>query len=276
MATLPPIDDLSAEIVTDSSLRELASGFDSFYLSGHGEVSTGLIAELENGKELAHGTGIRIPHDIGGHEFGLAGHGRLKYRFNLRHRNGLVGITAGTRLPVVRVQPFAEFLHSSGVEEAIEWFRGVLSALVSGSLTAASQEAKRSTPRTTNTLYHTFPPRPGRHQTTAWTKSNTGMSRLRLPSSLWSKPPMPKQLPCTVGARTCGQRHHRVPRRRLRLVDSTATLPAGAQFAGIDRRRLPEPPCVDQLEGSPASSAQPRTTAPDIWGERRPASTASL
>ena len=105
-----------------SKVRELTSGIDALYLSGNGSTPTRLLDHLEAEKEEARDNSARIPFILGGEEFGLSPHGWGKYAFSLDHANGRIGFTRSEKLPRVRVQPRAHFLHGAGVEPAVEWF----------------------------------------------------------------------------------------------------------------------------------------------------------
>jgi hypothetical protein len=103
-------------------MRELASGVDALYVSGRAALPGAFVDRLTDQRELAAGTGTAIPFDVGGAEFGLAGHGFGKYRFCLEHRHGRVGVSPSERLPALRIQPRSEFLHALGPLNAVSWF----------------------------------------------------------------------------------------------------------------------------------------------------------
>ena len=93
---------------------ELASGVDALYLSGHGYLSKGLLAKLEEERMFADRVSVPVPFELGPLTLGLAPHGWGKYRYCLDHETGRIGFTSSRRLPSVRIQPRAEFLHSVG------------------------------------------------------------------------------------------------------------------------------------------------------------------
>jgi hypothetical protein len=114
---------------SSGALRELASGVDALYLSGRASLPESLLDHLAHRKDLAEGTGYTIPLELGSTELGLSGRSFGKYRFRLEHPHGLIGITPSTRLPAIRVQPRAEFLHGVGPDAACQWFDDALAEL---------------------------------------------------------------------------------------------------------------------------------------------------
>lgn len=117
---------VSLHIVPASAVRELASGIDSLYLSGRGNLSPEFVASLSAAKERAVALREAVPFLLGGVEFGLAPHGWGRYPFRLSHRYGLVGFTGSEHLPAVRIQPRAEFLHGVGAEATADQFQSLL------------------------------------------------------------------------------------------------------------------------------------------------------
>jgi hypothetical protein len=75
---------------------------------------------------------VAVPFELGPLTLGLAPHGWGKYRFCLDHESGRIGFTASRRLPAVRVQPRAEFLHSIGPDATVRHFEGILRPFVGG------------------------------------------------------------------------------------------------------------------------------------------------
>jgi len=90
-----------------SSFKELASGIDALYLSGHGYLPKAFLARLEDSRQFADQVSLRVPFELGPLTFGLAPHGWGKYRFCLDHESGRIGFTPSTKLPAARVQPRA-------------------------------------------------------------------------------------------------------------------------------------------------------------------------
>jgi hypothetical protein len=132
MTSLP----ISTDDRTVANLRVwptvLASGIDALYLSGHGYLSKDLTDHLDEVRRHADQEHKRIPFILGELIFALEPHGWGKYRYCLEHANGRIGFTTSERLPTVRIQPRAEFLHSSGPEGAVRFFRELLSPVVDG------------------------------------------------------------------------------------------------------------------------------------------------
>ncbi|HEY6428716.1 MAG TPA: hypothetical protein VIX84_15955 [Acidimicrobiales bacterium] len=111
---------------------ELASGVDALYLSGHGRLSKGFLARLEEERIFADGASRPVPFELGELVLGLAPHGWGKYRFCLEHETGRIGFTASRRLPSVRVQPRAEFLYAVGPDGTVRHFDQLLRPFVEG------------------------------------------------------------------------------------------------------------------------------------------------
>ena len=113
-------------------LRELASGVDALYLSGHGYLSKGFLARLEDERIFADRVSVPVPFELGPLTLGLAPHGWGKYRYCLDHETGRIGFTASRRLPSVRIQPRAEFLHSVGPQETVRHFADLVRPFIEG------------------------------------------------------------------------------------------------------------------------------------------------
>lgn len=113
-------------------MRELASGVDALYLSGHGYLSKGFLARLEEERLFADRASVPVPFELGSLTLGLCPHGWGKYRYCLDHETGRVGFTASRRLPAVRIQPRAEFLHAVGPEETVRHFADLVRPFVEG------------------------------------------------------------------------------------------------------------------------------------------------
>ena len=113
-----------------SDIKELASGVDALYLSGHGYLPKAFLARLEDSRQFADQVSLRVPFELGPLTFGLAPHGWGKYRFCLDHESGRIGFTSSTKLPAVRVQPRAEFLQSAGPSGVVKHFDELLRPLV--------------------------------------------------------------------------------------------------------------------------------------------------
>lgn len=112
----------------DDALVELASGIDALYLSGRAALPGDLLDRLAECRLEAELAASPVQIDLGGSEFVVSPRGLGKYAYCLTHRNGVVAITPSDRLPALRVQPRAEFLHGVGATNAVEWFRSALEA----------------------------------------------------------------------------------------------------------------------------------------------------
>lgn len=104
-------------------LRELASGIDALYMSGHGTASPGLLQELEAHRAAAEEHREAVSVRVGDGHWRVEPRGLLKYRYCLSHEFGLMGVTDKDSLPRLRIQPRSEYLHAVGVRRALEWFR---------------------------------------------------------------------------------------------------------------------------------------------------------
>ena len=109
-----------------SILSELTSGVDAIYLSGRASLPSELLQRLETAHSLAVASGDGPPFQFGSEEMTLAPHGWGKYRYCLQHPYGRIGITLSSRLPSIRIQPYAEFLHGAGPQGVVDWFRSLL------------------------------------------------------------------------------------------------------------------------------------------------------
>jgi hypothetical protein len=107
-------------------LKELASGVDALYLSGRADLSDEVVWRLEAGRLEAETHGNGLPMKFGGEEVRIQSHGFGKYRYCLMHPYGQIGITRSQKLPALRVQPRAEFLHGVGAGSTVSWFRNLL------------------------------------------------------------------------------------------------------------------------------------------------------
>jgi hypothetical protein len=111
---------------------EVASGVDALYLSAHGYLSKGFLARLEEERIFADRVSVPVPFELGPLTLGLAPHGWGKYRYCLDHETGRIGFTPSRRLPSVRIQPRAEFLHSVGPEETVRHFADLVRPFIEG------------------------------------------------------------------------------------------------------------------------------------------------
>ena len=72
---------------------ELASGVDSFYLSGRVQLPPAVLADLERKRDAARATRTPQGLDVDGESFSVVAGSLNKYAFRLEHENGTVGIT---------------------------------------------------------------------------------------------------------------------------------------------------------------------------------------
>lgn len=117
------------DVVSVSTVRELASGIDALYLSGRVDLKESFLHGLEKARERARAADSPVPYRLGGVEFGLAPYGWGRYAYRLSHEYGLIGFTASKNLPAIRVQPRSELLHGLGPRAAVDSFNDVLTAL---------------------------------------------------------------------------------------------------------------------------------------------------
>ncbi len=133
-ASIPIVANLrvSSSVERASVPKELASGVDALYLSGNGYLSKGFLARLDEERMFADRASRPVPFELGDLILGFAPHGWGKYRFCLGHETGRIGFTASRRLPTVRIQPRAEFLHAAGPEGTVRHFAEILRPFVEG------------------------------------------------------------------------------------------------------------------------------------------------
>jgi hypothetical protein len=113
-------------------LVELASGIDALYLSGRCRVPDEFLNRLDRAREEAEITGAEVPVPVGEAEFRVQSHGFGMYRYNLAHRHGTVGVSSSTKLPGLRIQPRAAFIHGVGAMNVVDWFRDQLAPIIHG------------------------------------------------------------------------------------------------------------------------------------------------
>jgi hypothetical protein len=117
-------------LVNAGELVELASGVDSFYLSGRGSLSEALLEDLDEARAAARETRTRSLFDVGSDRFWVAGGALNRYPYRLEHVRGLIGLTTSASLPTVHVQPSAAFIHAVGIVQALQWFMDVAGLLL--------------------------------------------------------------------------------------------------------------------------------------------------
>jgi len=129
--TVPTSDQVVANTQLQApEVTELASGVDALYLSGHGYLPKAFLARLEESRLFADRVSLPVPFELGPLTFGLTPHGWGRYRFCLDHESGRIGFTSSTKLPAVRIQPRAEFLHSVGPAGTVHHFDQLLRPVV--------------------------------------------------------------------------------------------------------------------------------------------------
>ena len=111
-------------------LIELASGIDALYCSGRADVPPGFLKVIDRAKEEAQITGTEAEVIIGGSLFRVQSFGMGRYPYRLDHEHGIIGLTDSEKLPAVKVQPRAAFLHGVGSRAAVDWFQAVLESEV--------------------------------------------------------------------------------------------------------------------------------------------------
>lgn len=130
--TAPPPLQTRDHSLASGRVAELASGVDALYLSGRAELSSALFEVLAERKAAAQETDTAVPLVLAGEEFGVEPRAFGRYRYRLVHPHGLVGVTESERLPALRVQPRAEFLHAVGPTAALRFFEGIGEYLAGG------------------------------------------------------------------------------------------------------------------------------------------------
>ena len=108
--------------------HELASGVDALYLSGRAALPGELLDQLQALRLLADQQEGPVEIIIGGLVMQLQPRKWGLYRFCLDHPYARVGFSPRQKIPAIRVQLRAEFLHGAGVESAVEWVRNLLEA----------------------------------------------------------------------------------------------------------------------------------------------------
>ena len=112
----------------ESGLVELASGIDALYLSGRTDVPIEFIRRLVRAREEAEEREIEAPLRVGDAELRVQGFSFGRYLYRLDHEHGVVGVSPSSKLPALRIQPRARFIHGVGARKAVEWFREQLEA----------------------------------------------------------------------------------------------------------------------------------------------------
>lgn len=125
----------------EPGLTELASGIDALYMSGHGEVSARLLAELEAAKVRAQEDDSDVALSLGGVAARLEPRSFGRYAYRLKTEHGLIGLMASSTspLPPVRMQPRADHLHAVGPRASVAWFEGLVGSFTGGLRTTVAR-----------------------------------------------------------------------------------------------------------------------------------------
>ena len=105
---------------------ELTSGVDALYLSGRAALSDDFLARLDALRRIADEQEGPVNLVLGGLEMQMQPRKWGLYRYCVDHPYARFGFSPKQRIPAIRVQPRAEFLHGAGVEEVVEWARHLL------------------------------------------------------------------------------------------------------------------------------------------------------
>jgi len=111
-------------------LVELASGVDSFYVSGRGVLPEVLVSDLQEAQDRARETRAKSRFAVGSDTFWVAGGGLNRHAFRVEHDRGVIGLTTSPALPTVVIQPNASFIHAVGIEAAMAWFMDLIELLL--------------------------------------------------------------------------------------------------------------------------------------------------
>jgi hypothetical protein len=106
--------------------RELASGVDALYLSGRAALPAALLDELNVLRLLADEQEGPVEMLFGGLVMQLQPRKWGMYRYCFEHPYARFGISPKLKIPSIRVQPRAEFLHGGGEDYVVEWVRHLL------------------------------------------------------------------------------------------------------------------------------------------------------
>jgi hypothetical protein len=109
------------------------------YCSGRADLPTSFLRGLDLAREQANITGREAEILVGGAVFGVQSFGLGRYPYRLVHEYGVVGVTDSERLPAIKIQPRASFLHGVGAEAGIGWFRDALESEVGPILMTCSR-----------------------------------------------------------------------------------------------------------------------------------------
>jgi hypothetical protein len=109
--------------------RELASGVDALYLSGRAALPVELLTQLDALRLLADQQEGPVEINFGGLVMQLQPRKWGLYRYCIDHPYARFGFSPKMKIPAIRVQPRAEFLHGAGVEHVVEWAQSLLESV---------------------------------------------------------------------------------------------------------------------------------------------------
>jgi fermentation-respiration switch protein FrsA (DUF1100 family) len=105
---------------------ELTSGVDALYLSGRAALSTDFLDHLNSLRLLADEQEGPVEIVFAGLVMQMQPRKWGLYRYCLDHPYARFGFSPKDKIPAIRVQPRAEFLHGFGVENVVQWTRDLL------------------------------------------------------------------------------------------------------------------------------------------------------
>ena len=109
--------------------RELASGVDALYLSGRAALPVDFLANLDALRLIADQQEGSVEIVFGGLVMQLQPRKWGLYRYCIDDSYARIGFSPKGKIPAIRVQPRAEFLHGAGVEFVVEWTRSLLESV---------------------------------------------------------------------------------------------------------------------------------------------------
>lgn len=109
-------------------VAELTSGVDALYLSGRAALPADFLARLDALRHIADEEEGPVNIVLGGLDMQMQPRKWGLYRYCIDHPYARIGFTPTDKIPAVRVQPRAEFLHGAGVSAVVEWARRLLEA----------------------------------------------------------------------------------------------------------------------------------------------------
>lgn len=117
-------------VAPNGNMVELASGIDALYCSGRADLTPEFLRLVDRAKDEAQVTGREAEVVLGDSVFRVQSFGMGRYPYRLDHEHGVIAATDSEKLPAVKFQPRASFLHGVGARAAIDWFRAILEGQV--------------------------------------------------------------------------------------------------------------------------------------------------